>query len=610
MVDAKELKIELGARAKDIIADGIGLRVRKGGNVQCPSPTHTDKHPSMSWFNEGLMWRCHACQEQIDIYDYLTKYRHMDFKDAVTEVSRMLGKSEQPIMATKTEYVKPRIDTRELSQPFIDYMAKRKIEKATLDFWKVRERTWNGKPVYVFQYFNDNNDLEYVSYRGLGKGAIKGGCEKDTKPILWGMWNIDKKEPLVITEGQPDAMAVWQAGYKNVVSVPNGSSNLTWINHCWDWLQEIPKFIVFADNDKPGLEMARNIQKKLKNVTILTSERKDANEVLFYDGPEKLKELIDEKINELPTGLLDLAQIDYKSAMEEEQDTIETGFYQYDSHVEDWKKGELTVIFGRNGEGKTTFISQIIAHNINRDTKTFLYSGEMSENKIQDWLYKQIIGNRPSHYRTIITKYRDKKEPKPETIKQIKEWHNGKLFLYDRTVTTEQGIDKFFEVIELASKRFGVKLFVIDNLMSILEENADSLYSDQANFVQRCKFFAINNDVHVVLLAHPNKEKDEILTGLKGNLAKTDISGSNNIANKADNIIAVERLWGDDRPCDAIVTSLKDRESGQRLVIEYFFSNQTLRFYNNSTKQEVNYSWTKEKSDKGFQITTSKDCPF
>ncbi|MDQ4682060.1 hypothetical protein, partial [Stenotrophomonas maltophilia group sp. RNC7] len=93
--------------------------------------------------------------------------------------------------------------------------------------------------------------------------------------------------------------------------------------------------------------------------------------------------------------------------------------------------------------------------------------------------------------------------------------------------------------------------------MSILEENADSLFSDQANFVQRCKDFAIDNWVHVVLLAHPNKEKKELKDKEIGNLEKTDISGSNNIPNKADNIISVERIWGDNREFDALITSLK-----------------------------------------------------
>lgn len=618
MVDAQELKEELGNRAKDIIANGIGLRENRNKKALCP--LHNDKNPSMSWFEKGLMWRCNACNEHIDIYRYYTDFKNMEFVEAVKEVGEILGKITEPIKIAKEEYVLPNIKTKELEQPFIDYMGTRLIEKETLDHWKVKQHTWRLESksieVYAFQYFNENKELEYVSYRGLGKQGIKGGCVANTKSILWGMDHIDKDKPLVITEGQPDAMVVWQSGYKNVVSVPNGANNLKWIDHCWDWLQGIKEFIVWADNDSKGLAMADKIKSQLKNVKIIVADKKDANEVLFYNGPEKVKELIDKAINETPQGLLDLAQVEYKTAMDQVQGGIETGFYEYDSHVEDWKPEELTVIFGRNGEGKTTFISQIIAHCIERNNKTFLYSGEMSDDKIQDWLYRQMVGNKKENLRTIITKYREKTEPKPEIVKRIKEWHKGKLYLYDRNEKEITGnLETFFNVMEIAAKRYGVKLFVIDNLMAILEENADSLFSDQANFVQRCKNFAINNKVHVVLLAHPNKVKGELKNGEDGNLDKTDISGSNNIPNKADNIISVERKWEVDRDCDAIVTSLKDRETGQRKQMKFYFSKSALRFYNDATKENRSYSWEvdkeiREQIPKEFNFVTTEDSPF
>lgn len=598
MIDATRLKEELGNRAKDIIASGLKLVENNQKKVLCP--LHNDKNPSMSWFENGLMWRCHSCQGQIDIYKYYTEFEHMSFLEAVEKVNNLLGNVPEIKEKKTNKFVLPNIKTKELTEPFTKYMAQRKITAETLKFWRVKQHDWNGQEVYVFQYFDEKDKLIYISYRGLGKGAIKGGCEPNTKPILWGMWHIDKEKPVVICEGQPDAMAIWQSGYKNVVSVPNGAKNLKWIEHCWDWLQGIKEFVVFADNDAPGLEMAQNIKKRLPNVKILIADkgRKDPNEVLFYEGEEHLHELIKQTVNQMPQGLLDLADVEYQTAMQVQYDTIETGFYEYDSHVDDWKTEELTVVFGRNGEGKTTFISQVIGHCLDKGVKTFLYSGEMSETKIQDWLYRQIIGNKKEHLRTIVTKYRDKIEPKPEVIKKIKNWHRGTLYLYDRNEREITGdLNKFFEVMELAAKKYEVKLFVIDNLMAILEENADSLFSDQANFVQRCKNFVINNKVHVVLLAHPNKEKREIKKNDSGNLEKTDISGSNNIPNKADNIIAVERVWGDDRDCDAVITSLKDRETGQRKEMRFYFSPTSLRFYNNFTPESKTYGWERGSND-------------
>lgn len=607
--DAAELKLQLGNRAKHIIASGLNFKEDSSRKVLCP--LHNDKNPSMSWFEDGLMWRCHACQGNIDIYKYYTDFEHMDFKDAVVKVGELVGDVNIPIRAAKKEFILPEIQTKELTKPFIDYMAKRKITKETLDYWKVKQYYWNNQDVYTFQYFDDKNDLIYVSFRGLGKGAIKGGCLKNTKSILWGMWHIDKSKPLVITEGQPDAMAVWQSGYKNVVSVPNGAENLSWIEHCWEWLQDVDEIIVFADNDSPGLKMAENIKRKLSNVKIVQAARKDANEVLYFDGEAKVKEIIEDAINQKPKGIIDVSEIEYQTSMQAEKETIETGFYEYDSFVEDWKMQELTVIFGRNGEGKTTFISQIISHCLEKKIKTFLYSGEMSENKIQDWLYRQMIGDKKEYLRTIITKYKDKVEPKPEIIKKIKEWHKGTLYLFDRSEEEVVGnLDKFFNVMEIAAKRYGVKLFMIDNLMSILEENADSLYSDQANFVQRCKYFAIDNNIHIVLIAHPNKEKRELKNSDSGNLEKTDISGSNNIPNKADNIIAVERVWSEDRDYDAIITSLKDRTVGQRKQFKYYFSANTLRFYNSITSQSKIYGWEDFKEIEDNFIPSTEPTPW
>jgi twinkle protein len=602
MEDSALLKELLGQRAKEIISKGMNLNPNKSGMVKCLFH-HPDKHPSMSWFKDGLMWRCHTCQGKIDIYDYYTTHESMSFIEAKKKVAEMTGCSLEPIRAAKKQYKLPDIETRELSQEAIELMAIRGITKATLEAWRVKESTWNSSNVYVYQYY-DKDTLRHVTYREIRDKGFKGGCEKGTESVLWGMWHVEKDKPLIITEGQPDAMAVWQSGYKNVVSVPSGANNLNWIDTCWEWLRG-REIIVWADNDKPGIEFASNVCRRLENVKVVYADNlKDANEVMSKFGPAKVVEIITNAINEMPSGLLDMAYVDYKTTT---NGGIETGFIEYDSYIEDWKDGDLTIIFGRNGEGKSTFVSQVIAHCLENKVKTFLYSGEMSENKIQNWLYRQMIGNKKEYMYEVKAKYKTKDEIKPEVIKKIKEWHKGIFYLFNRREEkVAKDLNKFFDLMGLAAKRYGVKLFVIDNLMSKLEEKADSLNSDQSNFVQRCKDFADINKVHVILVTHPNKEKGEI-SKEEGNLVKTDISGSNNIGNKADNIIAVERVWGENRFCDAIITSLKDREEGQRKSFKFFFSQKTLRLYNNSTRESKKFGW--EEPTKYDQLGIEIDKP-
>lgn len=633
MIDKDELKAMLGRDAERIIMSMYGMR-KRGQKTSCPF--HIDKNPSMSFNKESNSFKCFSCGKTIDIYTCLMDKKGMSFREAVDEVAKMVGVDSRNVkreemtefehkrkLETK-EFSKPKIQMNELSEEAVKQMENRGIKKKTLDEWKVKERTWNNNKVYVFQYFNEKNELEYVSYRGVGV-KLKGGCEPNTKAILWGMDHVDITKPLVICEGQPDAMVIYQSGYKNVVSVPAGSNNLNWINYCWDWLEKIDEIIVWADNDEPGNKMAEEVKTRLKNVKIINHKYKDANEVLLHCGSEEVYNFIDKAINEKPDGIIDISELEYKSYINQESYTIETGFIEYDSHVEDWKPEELTVIFGRNGEGKTSFISQVIAHNIYKRVPVFLYSGEMSNQKLQDWLYKQIVGANEKYYRKIECKYKTKLELKPEVVEVLKRWHKDKLFLFDRSCDkVANDLDAFFKIMDIAAKRYGVKLFVIDNLMSRLEERAESLNSDQANFVQRCKNFSVRNKVHVVLLAHPNKEKRELteVNPDRGNLEKTDIAGSNNIANKADNIISIERIWNDDtdslgnklRTADAIISSLKDRESGERLIMFFRFSKKTLRFYNEKTKETFDYMWAKkddiEKLESFYYTDDGELMPF
>jgi len=559
---------------------------------------HDDKKtPDLSYHKTKKMWKCMACDwTRWDIYQHLQEDRGMNFKEALQFVADELGievdheyKPNTKIQRTKEKvFNKPNISMDELNQSQIDYMALRGINEQTLNDWKVK--SYNGK--YVFQYFI-GDELIHVSYRGVGKGAVKGGCEKNTKHILWGLEKTDTSKPLVITEGQPDAMIVWQSGYKNVVSVPSGSNNMKWIDYCWEELNKFDEILVWADNDKPGIKMAKAIRERLSNVKIIKCDYADANAMHYKVGPEKVIELIENKINEMPNGLINASKEEFVYYEDLKHDTIETGFKTYDKHVHDWKPGELTLLFARNGEGKSTLISQVVAHCIEQNVVTFMYNGEMGLGKIQNWLYRQIVADTPNAYFSTETKYETIYEIKRPIVSAIKKWHDGKLYIHDNK--EGNNITKILETANLAVDRYGAKLIVIDNLMSALEER-ESLNQDQSNFMQKCKDFAEDKQVHVVVLAHPNKSKDELEESTHGNLTKRDISGAGNISNKATNIIALERVWSDTEETDLILTSLKDRPTfntsgGGRIEIQYKFSKKHLRFYNSITPESYKYSW-------------------
>lgn len=43
-----------------------------------------------------------------------------------------------------------------------------------------------------------------------------------------------RQEGHITVTGNCDALSLYEAGARNVVSVPSGCTNLEWIDHCWD----------------------------------------------------------------------------------------------------------------------------------------------------------------------------------------------------------------------------------------------------------------------------------------------------------------------------------------------------------------------------------------
>ena len=294
--------------------------------------------------------------------------------------------------------------------------------------------------------------------------------------------------------------------------------------------------------------------------------------------------------------MISVCQLEYQSMLEVMKGSIETGFKDYDRTYYDLKPGEITILFGRDGEGKSTVVSQIIAHHISQNKRVYLFSGELSNNKIQEWLYKQVVGSDSTKYRIIDTKYGPVRELKPKVVKALKKWHEGKFAIYDTKIESKDG-STIFDDIEIG-KNVGYDLFVIDNLMTAFAADATTQHADQSNFIQKCKNIARNLNVHIIIVAHANKQTGELEFDAKcGNLTKNDISGIKNISNKADNILAIERIFktegSDYENYDMYITSLKDRFIGQRHVFGYNFHSSTLRLYNDKTPVKVTYDWEK-----------------
>lgn len=233
-----------------------------------------------------------------------------------------------------------------------------------------------------------------------------------------------------------------------------------------------------------------------------------------------------------------IAREPYTGITERSGKYIPTGLPTIDNSLNDLAPGCVTVIVGRANGGKTTFVKQITANAISNGNSVFLVNGENDEEIWLNELYQCVIGRDNKLYNVKKINKRYHKEPKPETLELLKQWQGDRLAILSTSKEGLLDIDGLFKKIDAWVYMNDTGLVIIDNLMSVLNAKSNEKNEKQAEFVQKCCDIAKRNRCHIVIVVHPNKEYRK---GMEMDFE--NISGTSDIPNKADNVIAVIREY-------------------------------------------------------------------
>jgi twinkle protein len=234
------------------------------------------------------------------------------------------------------------------------------------------------------------------------------------------------------------------------------------------------------------------------------------------------------------------------------------------------------------------------------------YSGELPAPVYRYWIDLQAAGPRNLEKRYDSIKEAEVTYPKQEAVKAIRNWYRDKFFLYDSYGTATD--NTLFEVFEYAAQRYDCRVFLIDNLMTIdLSASDSNYYRQQSEFVNKIASFSQQYQVHVHLVAHPRK--------VQGRLTKIDISGSGDIANRANNVLSVYRLTENEkaeRNCDTLLEIFKNRFYGvQDAEIELNFERLCRRFYMVSEAGPFKkYGWENDQAENLDVVYDDSEIPF
>lgn len=142
----------------------------------------------------------------------------------------------------------------------------------------------------------------------------------------------------------------------------------------------------------------------------------------------------------------------------------------------------------------------------------------------------------------------------------IDEWWRGSFLLYDIGTSTYHDAASILRVFRYAHRRYGAKVYLVDNLMTARFRGSDrDFYRAQSEFVAELASFAHDNNVHVHLVAHPRKT-DRIDDS-------DEVAGIGDVTNLADNVYALAKENRPDRQQDCVLTILKNRFFGERGAI-------------------------------------------
>ena len=375
---------------KNFLGEYLELKgINTSSVFRCFSPTHEDKHPSMSFYKKGNICNCFACGEKYNIFSLVgMEYNLKGFKEQKEKVIELYKNKEliQDINATiyskkntkvELESAPQQKETKERKYPELDYyyleckkrisetdyLQRRGISIEVQDRYNIgydpnfKNNTWKAIiiPTTHYSFTARNTDINSEDrLRKVGKSEI------------FNYWELEqnKKENFYIVEGEIDALSIAEVGKKAIAlgSVNNVNLFISKLKN------DLPgnKFYLMLDNDEQGIKAQEELYNKMKELNLnientkVLDKYKDPNEFLVADRNNFIKALNELEINKVITVEVDKL---YSYDLENKQLIKEAPFNDiglaevYEASQELYKNniGKNIAILGVNDVGEIFF---------------------------------------------------------------------------------------------------------------------------------------------------------------------------------------------------------------------------------------------------------------
>ena len=389
-----------------------------------------------------------------------------------------------------------------------------------------------------------------------------------------------KHLPLIITEGELDALSAVQAGYPRTVSVPNGapskpvefdtdSSKYDYLE--MDILDGVSEVILAVDDDLAGSHLLQYLKTRIGPARCKwirypvhpdkSRRLKDLNEVLQFYGTAGVKKTIDRADWVAVDGVYTLSQL---PPIPERP-----AFYSYMPGMDDHYRirlGDLTVVTGIPNHGKTSWVNDMVCRLADRLKWRICWAGFEQEPQTDHRRYLlQWVDGKPIAFQN------------PEEIRRGEKWIEDHFVFVTEGIDGDLTLEGVLEKCAAAVKRYGCQVVVLDpwNRLEHAVERNSNMHQYIGRALREFARFARHFHVHFIVIAHPrkmNKDPD-------GNFEIPDlysISDSANWYNMVDVGFVVHRV--EDKSFIGVLKTKYHDQIGRPGTVETWLNTETGRF--------------------------------
>jgi twinkle protein len=413
-----------------------------------------------------------------------------------------------------------------------------------------------GEPVHVATYRDRNGVAVMQKCRDKDKKFWVLG---DTKwQGLFGMHLCrDGGRKIIITEGELDALSVSQAmGNKwPVVSLPHGAAAAKKaIAANLDWLLTYEEVSLCFDQDDAGRKAVEEVAALLPagKCSVITLPLKDASDMLMADRTEELIRCLWDAKKYRPDGIVSAADVAH-DALQPPRTDLSWCLPQLNAATYGRRYGELVGLGAGTGVGKTTFLTQQIAHDLTTGHAVAVFAFEQVPSETVKRVAGQIHGKRfhaPDGSWTTA-----------ELQAAIENLADKPFYLYDHFGSCDWSVIR--TRIRYLAHAHGVRIFYLDHLTALAatvddeRKGLDVIMAELGGLVKELDCWLL----FVSHLATPDGTPHEE----GGRVTIRHFKGSRNIGSWSHFMFALERNQQSDDPTErnqTVFRVLKDRYLG------------------------------------------------